>query len=430
MMGRITRFVETSLNTAWKWCTRLLGERIMNKFSRIIHWIIHERNPLLQIVYIVVINGAFALFIIYIMPYWTMFERDGNLNEGFNNLRSKGLSIYHLYFSPFVMVACLASWFLCCWADPGVITKENHALYYTMFKFGPIFSWDDSMCKTCKLLKPARSKHCSLCNTCVAKFDHHCPWINSCVGVGNYHYFLNFLFIHWFMCWYGTYMNAYICYYIIFIQQDLFNKKFINRVTRQEFKPSYRLVFQWMMGHHQIITSLVLIGVIMGAVLFAFWFYHFFFLAMLNSTTNENAKYGQLKSFMRWRQRQIARQKEEEKKQSEETKDGAAEDDKQGDKTATQAVKRYIFKDFDMQNWSNVNIYTQGWLTNLYSVYRPFYNIDEIVDEALKQSKLKKGQKTDDGENNKGDGKKSEKIKENVKKLQKNSNLRKRKTKK
>ena len=50
------------------------------------------------------------------------------------------------------------------------------------------------MCETCKLVKPARSHHCSVCNTCVHAMDHHCPWINNCVGLANQRYFLLFIF--------------------------------------------------------------------------------------------------------------------------------------------------------------------------------------------------------------------------------------------
>jgi hypothetical protein len=42
-------------------------------------------------------------------------------------------------------------------------------------------------------LKPLRTHHCKICQSCVSKMDHHCPWIHNCVGQHNYHHFFLFL---------------------------------------------------------------------------------------------------------------------------------------------------------------------------------------------------------------------------------------------
>ncbi|XP_041053739.1 palmitoyltransferase ZDHHC13-like isoform X3 [Carcharodon carcharias] len=65
-------------------------------------------------------------------------------------------------------------------------------------------------CTRCLIRKPLRSKHCVVCDLCVAKYDHHCLWIASCIGAWNQRYFVSFLFFLFTVAvWmvYGTIMH-------------------------------------------------------------------------------------------------------------------------------------------------------------------------------------------------------------------------------
>jgi hypothetical protein len=80
--------------------------------------------------------------------------------------------------------------FLSCYVDPGYILNDTLDLHGSLYPYDHTLFLPGQMCSTCRLPKPPRSKHCSICGFCVAKADHHCVFINGCVGYGNQHWFL------------------------------------------------------------------------------------------------------------------------------------------------------------------------------------------------------------------------------------------------
>ncbi|XP_043259622.1 palmitoyltransferase Hip14 isoform X2 [Colletes gigas] len=85
--------------------------------------------------------------------------------------------------------------FLQSWrGDPGVITATHEDKLNTIIELAESGGFEpQSFCSSCLVRRPLRSKHCSTCDQCVARFDHHCPWVNNCIGAHNHKYFLGFL---------------------------------------------------------------------------------------------------------------------------------------------------------------------------------------------------------------------------------------------
>ena len=79
-------------------------------------------------------------------------------------------------------------------ASPGYISaraRDTKDILMCAKQKHPI-DWN-SVCRTCFVLKPLRSKHCSVRNVCVPKFDHYCVWTVNTIGRDNYPQFFTFV---------------------------------------------------------------------------------------------------------------------------------------------------------------------------------------------------------------------------------------------
>jgi hypothetical protein len=54
------------------------------------------------------------------------------------------------------------------------------------------------------------SRHCRLCEKCVAHFDHHCKWLNNCIGEHNYRYFFALIVSTFFLTCLHLSFNIYL----------------------------------------------------------------------------------------------------------------------------------------------------------------------------------------------------------------------------
>eukprot|EP00929_Paragymnodinium_shiwhaense_P058449 TRINITY_DN29268_c0_g1_i1.p1 TRINITY_DN29268_c0_g1~~TRINITY_DN29268_c0_g1_i1.p1 ORF type:complete len:389 (+),score=97.26 TRINITY_DN29268_c0_g1_i1:169-1335(+) len=256
---------------------KIFGQKAPDALDGCWQYVCYRSNPIVQVFYLLVVIGGYLVFAYYGYPY----------------LPNRLLAAYHKYVGFGIFNLCLFVWWTACRSDPGVVTPEN------VDELCVVFEWDEQIfssgdCTTCHLLKPARSKHCALCDVCVARFDHHCIWINNCVGVGNHRWFLAFLFAHLLICAYGAALGSVICYELI-LQKDLLNAVFIDPVTKQRHGASWMIIAQYMLATEGMVIFVGILCVIMGVVLAGFFCWHLN-LVRIGTTTNELNKW----NYIRW----------------------------------------------------------------------------------------------------------------------------------
>jgi hypothetical protein len=179
-------------NRVGEFLKEFLHHKVAELWMRVSHWLLFQKNPVGPCLYV--------LFNII----------------GFNVADRQGTSLYcPTYYIPAWHIpmcwGCVAIgyivWTFAYFSQPDIIRDQRTAEELCRkLPFDGVMYRPGQMCETCKIPKPPRSKHCSVCGYCVANFDHHCVWINECVSRNNYGRFMTLCYTHSLGAWYGVYM--------------------------------------------------------------------------------------------------------------------------------------------------------------------------------------------------------------------------------
>lgn len=155
----------------WKWIEASLTQA---------HLLLNSRNQVFRVLFGTMMVLGHIEFILDIVPMLYRFVPDEN----------------HVIIPIFLVFLNLFFYHKCCMEDPGVINAKTVDRYKNVYPYDGRMFKSGVTCVTCHLEKPARSKHCSICDRCVHRFDHHCIWTNNDVGGLNHGSFVLFLLSH------------------------------------------------------------------------------------------------------------------------------------------------------------------------------------------------------------------------------------------
>jgi len=292
--------------------------------------------------------------------------------DAFPFIKPPYLPEYYKWGAHIGVPATLLVWLICSRADAGVVNKSTESLYLKSFPYDDLL-YGEKRCETCKIIRPARSKHCRICNRCVSRFDHHCPWVNNCVGERNVRWFLSFLFTTAVLCTYATVMSGMILLAIARVK-ELHKLGYMDKATRQWTPAPTSYIFQYLLWEGGLVLPLGIFCLVLALVLYVFWGYHVF-LVIKNTTTNETYKWKDLKRTIE--HIKATAKEEEEDKQKE--KEKRARGNAGGQKGTNTNVRRDANTLPPQQtiDWAALakkkieNKYNRGPLRNMWEVINP-----------------------------------------------------------
>ncbi|XP_073108834.1 probable protein S-acyltransferase 17 isoform X2 [Elaeis guineensis] len=323
----------------------IFGSRGRNCFLVVEHYFCGRPNPILQLLYLSILGVTYLVI----------------AKSSFRYIPGYYVSELHRYTSMLAVGVGVILFLLTSFSDPGTVTAENVSQYISAYPYDNII-YVEKECSTCKISKPARSKHCGICDRCVARFDHHCGWMNNCIGEKNTRYFLAFLLWHFLICLYGAVVLGFI------LAGELKERRVIYILTvyygvENSFSSLFPYIVQWLVASYNTQILLIMFLAIVSLLLAGFFGYHAH-LCLTNTTTNETFKW---QDYISW------------KRKLNEAKSSAAALKASihavtGESNPPKSKWRAFFRRSPLQNEEVVvknNVYDQGIASNLFEIVFP-----------------------------------------------------------
>eukprot|EP00920_Eleutheroschizon_duboscqi_P039961 GHVT01095858.1.p1 GENE.GHVT01095858.1~~GHVT01095858.1.p1 ORF type:complete len:483 (+),score=95.94 GHVT01095858.1:329-1777(+) len=277
------------------------GAKTLARAHDLVFYLFYTNHPLVQIFYLAVVLGGYTVFVFGGYPW----------------LPNKYAPEYHKWLGLVLVCICLACFALASFSNPGVVTAANASEMNKVYEVDDLLFKRGNICSTCKIVKPGRSKHCLLCDRCVARFDHHCVWLANCVGAANHRLFIFFLFMHAAMCCYGAFLGVQIIRGIV-DGRRLWSALYLDMHTGRRLAASWGTVWQALVAQHGLFLLITSFCFVFALALVGFFSYHLYSTVVSNITTNERCKYSQTETKARAAASNGTREEQEEEENQKE----------------------------------------------------------------------------------------------------------------